>query len=65
MQSCTAICGSSLETGVGSELPLTLFDVTHPGLTGQLSKFVCSDNWLHILTSDTELELENFIFQGL
>ena len=39
-----------LETGIGSKLPLTLFDVTHPAL----SKLVCSNNQVSTPTSERQ-----------
>ena len=39
------------EIDVGSELPLTSFNVTHPGLA-ELSKLICSDNRLCTPTSE-------------
>ena len=43
----------SLETDVDSELPLTSFNVTHPGLA-VVSKLIHFDNHGHTLTSDWE-----------
>ena len=42
----------------GSKLPLTLFDVTHPGLA-ELSKLICSDNWLCTSMSERQRLSEN------
>ena len=41
------------ETDVGSELPLTPFDVTNPGLA-ELSKLIWSDNRFRTVTSERQ-----------
>ena len=49
--------GVQPETDAGSELPLTLFSVTYPGLA-ELSKLTSSKNRLHPDVRETERERE-------